>query len=128
MRASIDAPEASRMTGRFDGKVAVITGAGSGIGRAVSVRLAAEGASVFAVDVDAQRLAETSAAAAGTVVTHRADLADPDACDAVVPACVDRFGRLDVLGNVAGIYLADHTPSVSRERYRRVMAVNLDAV
>lgn len=115
---------------KFDGKVALITGAGSGIGRAVALRLAAEGASVLAVDVDRERLDETQAVTAGDagdVTVHQADLADPDACVAAVAACVEQLGRLDVLGNIAGIYLAAHTTEMTREQYRRIMAVNLDA-
>lgn len=111
----------------FDGRVALITGAGSGIGRAVTVRLASGGASVFAVDLDERSLEATQEMTSGTVVTHRADLADADACPEAVAACVERFGRLDVLGNVAGIYVPAHTPEMSRDQYRRLMAVNLDA-
>jgi NAD(P)-dependent dehydrogenase (short-subunit alcohol dehydrogenase family) len=115
------------MPERFEGRVALVTGAGSGIGRSVTIRLASEGASVFAVDVDGARLGETQALASGAVIVREADLADVDACDVVVAECVDRLGRLDVLGNVAGIYLAEHATKVTREQYRRVMAVNLDA-
>jgi NAD(P)-dependent dehydrogenase (short-subunit alcohol dehydrogenase family) len=112
---------------RFEGKVALVTGAGSGIGRAVALRLAQEGASVFAVDVDGDRLAETRGMAPPKILAHRADLGDPDACTTAVAACVDSFGGLDVLGNVAGIYLAEHATAITRQQYRRVMAVNLDA-
>jgi meso-butanediol dehydrogenase / (S,S)-butanediol dehydrogenase / diacetyl reductase len=113
--------------GRFDGRVALVTGAGSGIGRAVATRLASEGASVFAVDIDGVGLGETRAASTGPMTVREADLAEHDACIAVVAECVDRLGRLDVLGNVAGIYLAQHATKVTPEQYRRVMAVNLDA-
>jgi meso-butanediol dehydrogenase/(S,S)-butanediol dehydrogenase/diacetyl reductase len=112
---------------RFAGQVALITGAGSGIGRAVTQRLGAEGATVFAVDSDAARLDETKRDAAGAVVTCPADLTDADACTDVVAQCVADLGRLDVLGNVAGIYFAEHATNITREQYRRVMAVNLDA-
>jgi NAD(P)-dependent dehydrogenase (short-subunit alcohol dehydrogenase family) len=112
---------------RFSSKVAIVTGAGSGIGRAVALRLAAEGGSVFAVDVDQGRLDETASLGASGITTHRADLGDPDACASVVAACVAAHDRLDVLGNVAGIYLAGHATDVTLEQYRRVMAVNLDA-
>jgi meso-butanediol dehydrogenase / (S,S)-butanediol dehydrogenase / diacetyl reductase len=115
------------LAGKFGDKVALITGAGSGIGRAVTLRLAAEGASVFGIDIDRDRLEDTRGRASGSLVVHPADLGDPDACTAAVAECAERFGRLDVLGNIAGIYLAEHTPKVTREQYRRVMAVNLDA-
>src|SRR4051794_3355693 len=115
------------MTGRFEDKVALITGAGSGIGRAVTRRLADEGASVFAVDIDAARLDETGELSSGRVSTRVADLSDPDACADVVRACTDELGRIDVLGNIAGIYLADHAANVTLEHYRRIMSVNLDA-
>lgn len=104
-----------------------MTGAASGIGRAVVLRLAGEGASVLAVDVDRDGLTETATAAGSSVSPHRADLAEPAACAAAVAGCVATYGRLDVLGNVAGIYLAAHTTDVTVEDYRRVMAVNLDA-
>jgi NAD(P)-dependent dehydrogenase (short-subunit alcohol dehydrogenase family) len=115
------------VSGQFEGRVALITGAASGIGRAVTVRLSEEGASVFAVDKDGEGLGSTKEASTGAVATHQADLTDADACDAAVAACIARFGRMDVLGNVAGIYVAEHTTDMSRDQYRRVMAVNLDA-
>ena len=112
---------------RFEGRVALITGAGSGIGRAVALRLADEGASVFAVDVNADGLAATEEQTTGTITTRQADLGDEGVCDQLVDECVARFGSLHVLGNVAGIYLAGHAPETTREDYRRIMAVNLDA-
>jgi NAD(P)-dependent dehydrogenase (short-subunit alcohol dehydrogenase family) len=112
--------------GRFEGKVALITGAASGIGRAVARRLCDEGAAVFAVDVDHEGLDGTADLVEGTIVTRRADVGEPDACDATVAACVREMGRLDVLGNVAGVYRAAHTPDMARVDYRRVMRVNLD--
>ncbi len=115
------------MSGRFDHKVALVTGAGSGMGRSITVRLAGEGASVLAVDIDPDRLDETLKLSDGDVSTLEADLADPGACTGAVAACLEQFGRLDILGNVAGIYLAEHATRVTMEQYRRVMAVNLDA-
>jgi NAD(P)-dependent dehydrogenase (short-subunit alcohol dehydrogenase family) len=114
------------MTARFDGKVALITGAGSGMGRAITVRLTEEGASVFAVDIDADRLDETKGLVSGTVSLRAADVSDPQTCADLVAETVAEFGRLDVLGNVAGIYLAGHMVDMTVEQYRRVMGVNLD--
>ena len=120
------------MGDRFEGKVALITGAGSGIGRAVTLRLLDEGASVLAVDVDPAGLEDTAGFGAlaegdGELATLEADLSDPDACVTAVHTALGRFGRLDVLGNVAGILVAAHATDVTREQYRKLMAINLDA-
>ncbi|UGQ12820.1 SDR family oxidoreductase [Yinghuangia sp. ASG 101] len=114
------------VTGRFDGRTALVTGAGSGMGRAITLRLAREGARVLAVDIDAERLDETRKLGGDAVSAHPADISDPDACRAAVAACVDAFGGLDVLGNVAGIYVATHATDLTLAQYRRVMGVNLD--
>jgi meso-butanediol dehydrogenase/(S,S)-butanediol dehydrogenase/diacetyl reductase len=112
---------------RFAGRVALITGAGSGIGRAVTLRLTGEGATVFAVDIDGERLKETAELASGPVTLHPADLSSPDACRGVVSACVAAHRRLDVIGNIAGIARGEHVTDVTVEQYRQMMAVNVDA-
>jgi NAD(P)-dependent dehydrogenase (short-subunit alcohol dehydrogenase family) len=114
------------MTQRFTGKVALVTGGASGMGRAITIRLADEGASVLAADISVAGLEETASLASGSVATRVADVSDPESCADLVTAAVGEFGGLDVLGNVAGILLAGHATEISVEDYRRVMGVNLD--
>jgi len=85
---------------RFEGRVAFVTGAGNGIGRATALRLAAEGASVAVADVDTDAAQQVAAEAGGVALT--CDVTDSGSVDATVAATVERFGRLDVLVNVAG--------------------------
>ena len=111
---------------RFTGRSAVITGAASGIGRAVTIRLAGEGASVLALDIDETGLAATQEAAEGTVVTRRCDVTSVADCRDAVEFAVGQFGRLDVLGNVAGIARGEHVGDVTESAYRQMMGVNVD--
>jgi NAD(P)-dependent dehydrogenase (short-subunit alcohol dehydrogenase family) len=117
---------------RFAGKSALITGAGSGIGRAVALRLAAEGAEVFALDINADALAETAArgsAANGEdrIAIRTTDVSKPAECRAAVADAVAKLGKLDLLGNIAGIARSEHFTDVTEEQYRQMMAVNVDA-
>jgi meso-butanediol dehydrogenase/(S,S)-butanediol dehydrogenase/diacetyl reductase len=112
---------------RYEGKVALLTGAGSGIGRATAQRLASEGARIFGHDVNADALAETASMVGDAMATRVGDVSDPAECKAAVAEAVERFGRLDVLGNIAGIARSEHVLDVSVEQYRRMMAINVDA-
>ncbi len=95
---------------RLDGKVVLVTGAGSvgpgwGNGRAIAVRFAQEGASVYGVDRHVERLAETAALVAeagGVLATGACDVTSGDAVEATVAQCLARFGRIDVLVNNVG--------------------------
>lgn len=118
------------VAGRFDGKVALLTGAGSGIGRASALRLAAEGAKVLLHDIDPDGLAATAAAiesTGGTVHTRAGDITSRQECIDTVGAAIDAFGQLDVLCNVAGIAAGQHFTDITEESYRRMVAVNMDA-
>jgi NAD(P)-dependent dehydrogenase (short-subunit alcohol dehydrogenase family) len=96
--------------GRLAGKVALITGAGSvgpgwGNGRAMAVRFAEEGARIFAVDREASALTETSqrvADAGGVLVTGLCDVTQAASIEAMVKACIDEYGRIDILINNVG--------------------------
>jgi NAD(P)-dependent dehydrogenase (short-subunit alcohol dehydrogenase family) len=116
------------MSARFDGKTAVITGAGSGIGQSVALRLVSEGARVLGLDVNGAGLADTAGRAegSGSLVVQECDVTSAAACRAAVDQAVDAFGHLDVLGNIAGIARAEHFGEVTEAAYRQMMAVNVD--
>lgn len=119
------------MSGRVEGKVALVTGAGTGIGRAVCVRLAEEGADVVVTSLTPAHLEETCRLAAEASGREQLgiqlDVGDSDAVARVVAQVVERFGRIDVLSNNAGIELV-HGPSLvetTDEEWERVFRVNV---
>ncbi|WP_330262091.1 SDR family NAD(P)-dependent oxidoreductase [Streptomyces griseorubiginosus] len=128
-------------TRRFDGRIALVTGAGSGIGAAVARRLAAQGAEVFAVDLDGPAVdAVAKELPHGHALT--VDVAEPAQVDRAFEEVVRRHGRLDVVVHAAGVddpvakewiaeaLVADRPPEVTGrlgdDAWRRVMRVNLD--
>jgi NAD(P)-dependent dehydrogenase (short-subunit alcohol dehydrogenase family) len=115
---------------RLQGKVAVITGAGSGMGLAMATRFAAEGSQIVAGDWNAQRLGEAVArirSGGGAIVGAQGNIADKDTAERLIDLAITTYGRLDVLCNNAGVM--DYMQGVgelSDDIWRRVLSINLD--
>lgn len=114
---------------RFKGKIALVTGASSGLGAATARRLAAEGAQIFGIgrnseglQITARHIQEAGGAMAAAVI----DISEAAQCAQAVRDCVKQFGRLDALINVAGRHDFRHTASVTEQQWLHDLAVNLN--
>lgn len=120
------------MNDRFTGKVALVTGAASGIGRATALAFAHEGAKVVVADVDVAGGHETARlidAAGGEALFVRTDVSRAPETEALVAATIERFGRLDVAFNNAGIEgVSAATADCTPENWDRVIAINLTGI
>jgi NAD(P)-dependent dehydrogenase (short-subunit alcohol dehydrogenase family) len=124
------------MSSRLDGKVAIVAGAGCvgpgwGNGRATAVIFAREGAKVFAIDRDAEAMRETVERvreAGGAIATHICDMTDNAAVAAMVAACVEMHGRIDVLVNNVGGSAAGGAAELSEDGWDRQLDYNLTTV
>jgi NAD(P)-dependent dehydrogenase (short-subunit alcohol dehydrogenase family) len=113
--------------GELDGKVAVITGAGSGMARASTQVFVREGARVLAVDVSG-REKETADALGDAVTPFHCDVTDEAQVEAMFAAALEKFGRVDAVLNVAGIADAQPLADVTMDHYDRIMDVDLRGV
>jgi len=114
--------------GRLAGKVAIVTGGGSGIGRAAALRFAAEGAAVLVADVagaTAEAVAKEATAAGGRALGTAVDVTDRDQVIAMVERAVAEFGGVDVLMTAAGIIAFGDVTETDPDVWERVLAVNL---
>jgi NAD(P)-dependent dehydrogenase (short-subunit alcohol dehydrogenase family) len=123
--------------GRLDGRVAIVTGAGRGIGRSVAALLASEGASIVVNDLGAAldgsgsdaspagQVVDEIAAGGGKAVANGADISDHAAAESLIGSAIEQFGRLDVLVNVAGILRDRMVFNMSEQEWDDVIRVHL---
>ena len=114
--------------GRLDNKIAIVTGAGQGIGRAIAHKLAAEGATVIVTDINEATAKDTAAAIGSGAIGLRTDVTDRDSVNATVDQVMAQFGRVDVLVNNAGWDKGERFLDSEPETWDRVMQINLYGV
>lgn len=123
--------EEAGMGGRLEGRVAIVTGGGRGIGAAISERFAAEGARVVIAQRDeagGRAHAARIGARGGAATTIATDVAEREQVAALVARTVEHYGPPDILVNNAGIFVADDPLALSEEHWRQTMSVDLEAV
>lgn len=116
------------MSGKLEGRVAIVTAGGSGIGAATARRFAQEGASVVIADLSGKRAEEVTAgirASGGKGVCIKMDAADPEGVQATIKLALDTYGRLDIMFNNAGLAEVASLDECSLESWNRVLAVTL---
>ena len=108
---------------RLEGKRAIVTGAANGIGRAIALRLASEGARVAIADVNEEDAQEVAAEIDGETLVHKTDVTRGGDVEALVGRAVSEWGGLDVMVNNAGVGVAGTAVTTTEEEYERVMDV-----
>ena len=115
-------------TARLSGKVALVTGGASGIGKAVCERFAAEGARVVVADLDGERCARVAEAIGPHAWGVALDVTSQDSIEEAVRFTISTAGQIDILVNAAGIYDVEFILEISRERTARVFQVNIEGL
>jgi 3-oxoacyl-[acyl-carrier protein] reductase len=109
----------------LDGKVALITGAGRGIGQQAALKLSAAGARVLISDVDSDAARAAAEGLPGDAAVHTSDLTAPGACDAAVASAIDAFGRLDIVVNNAGYAWDGPIHKMTDEQFQAMVDIHL---
>lgn len=116
---------------RLEGKVALITGAGAGIGKTTALRFAEEGAKVVVTDINLDSAKQTAGEitqAGGEAAAFRHDVSNEDEWKEIANAAVQQFGRIDILFNNAGIYFIKPLADIELAEWNRMMAINVTGV
>tara|TARA_B100000902_G_scaffold393601_1_gene448170 strand:- start:631 stop:1374 length:744 start_codon:yes stop_codon:yes gene_type:complete len=113
---------------KFEGKVALVTGAASGVGRATARQMVDEGAKVFGIDINKEGLDVVAQELGANFAPVVCDISDREASHAAVEECVAIFGRLDIVANIAGVVRSHHVTDVDEATWRLIMGVNLDGM
>ena len=114
--------------GKLDDKIAIVTGAGQGIGRAIATKLAAEGATIVVTDLNEGTAKETADGLGNGSIGLQLDVTDRDSVNAIVAQVRDRFGRIDVLVNNAGWDKGEPFVDSQPETWDKLIAINLYGV
>jgi 3-oxoacyl-[acyl-carrier protein] reductase len=109
----------------LDGRVAVVTGAASGVGRGIAEVLSREGAAVVVADIDAAAAERFAGELGGEALALEVDVADGASLDAMAAAALERWGRIDILAANAGVYPAAEVTEISDELVDRILSINV---
>ncbi|MFU1795475.1 SDR family NAD(P)-dependent oxidoreductase [Paenibacillus azoreducens] len=116
---------------RLEGKVALITGAGAGIGKTTAIRFAQEGAKVIVTDINLESVSQTAAEiekAGGTALAFKHDVSNEDQWKSIVEESLNQFGSIDALFNNAGIYFIKPIAEIGLDEWNRMISINVTGV